>query len=98
MIRSLTACDACANVMKLQNKCDKVAECVMLVLAGSCCDKAGDVETRDGEARDGEARDGEDAENVDDEAADGKAADDKDNKAADSEAGDGEASEEALSR
>ena len=33
--------------MKLQNKCDEVAECVMLVLAGSCCDEAGDGEARD---------------------------------------------------
>ena len=42
-------------VIKLQNKCDKVAECVMLVLICSCCDEAEDVETGDGEAGDGEA-------------------------------------------
>ena len=55
--------------MKLQKECDEVAECVMLVLAGFCCDKAGDVGTgdskgRDGEAGEVEAGDGEAAEGV----------------------------------
>ena len=36
---------------KLQKKCDKVVGCVMLVLAGSCCDEAGDGEARDACAR-----------------------------------------------
>ena len=61
------------RIMKLQKKCDKVAaKCVMLVLTGSCYDKAGDVEPGDGEPGDGEAGDGEAG---DGEAGDGEAAD-----------------------